>query len=103
MNHPEQRPNQIYMGNELQPRDEYDFRFGGGRIGWRTKTHGSTAYDIYGKFIEGMVPVFIEMSEVISAIEGEKSRLQLWGEKAYGAKENIKVWQDMVDRGSVSQ
>lgn len=99
--HPEQLPSQIYMGNEPKPNSEYSFRFTGGGIGWRTKTHGVTAYDTYGNHIEGMVPVFIEASEIKSAIEHKKLLLETNPQTAYGAEESIKVYQEMLDKRTV--
>ena len=35
-------------------------------IGWRTKRKGVIAYDIYGKQINGMFPVFVQKEELIN-------------------------------------
>ncbi len=88
------------MGNEPKPCDKYDLLFESG-IGWRTKTHGLIAYDINGKPIKEMVPVFIEASEVKAAIEHQKYLLEINPKTAYGAEANIKAWQEMLDKRTV--
>lgn len=36
-------------------------------IGWKTKRQGVIAYDIYGKPVHGMVPVFVQRKELEKA------------------------------------
>ena len=95
--HPEQTPDQIFIGNE--PRENRLFR--DSFCSWKSKTYGKTAYDINNRIIENMVPVFINVSEVESAIEHQKFLLENSPETAYGAEDNIRVWQEMLNKRTV--
>ncbi len=48
-----------------------------------------------------MVPAFISVSEVKAAIEHQKHLLETNPQTAYGAEDNIRVWQEMVDKRTV--
>lgn len=59
MKHPEQKEDEIFLGNET-----YDFFKNG--IGWKTKQFGLIAYDKNGNIIseKGIFPIFIKRAEV---------------------------------------
>ena len=102
--HPEQKWNELYFGNVVNPFSDdpyhrYDFMQD--RIGWRCKRYGKIAYTTDGEIIKGMVPLFVERREIEVAIETEKARIQMYGDKAYGSNDNIRVLQNMLDRGSI--
>lgn len=102
--HPEQRWDELYFGNVVNPfsDDPYRYRnFELDRIGWKCKRYGKIAYSTGGEIIEDMVPLFVERREIENAIESEKYRIDLYGDKAYGSADNIRVWQNMLDRGTV--
>ena len=72
-NHPETAEGEVFLTNISTP-DEGDIShlMIGNRdgisdwasIGWITKRIGSVAYDIYGKPISGMRPVFVQRAEL---------------------------------------
>jgi hypothetical protein len=100
--HPEQQEGQIYMGNGVVPGLRFNpLEWGFEEMGWKSRTFGKVAYNIYGKVLENMAPIFIDEAEVLNAIQSEQDRIAILGDKAYGAKENIQVWQRMVDAGTV--
>ncbi len=69
-NHPELKEGEVFLTNTES--DEYEFRFprfddfghGFAAIGWKTKRKGSVAYDIYGKPVRGLIPVFVQREEL---------------------------------------
>lgn len=56
-NHPELREGEVFLTNALSLSG----------IGWKTKRSGYVAYDIYGKPIHGMFPVFVQRKELEKA------------------------------------
>lgn len=104
--HPEQKWNEIYMGNGVNPFSDDHFyslydTFNRDGIGWKSKRYGKVAYTTDGEVIRNMVPIFVERAEIEQAIKSKELDIELYGDKAYGAKENIRVWQSMLDRGTV--
>lgn len=64
--HPELQPGEILLGN-----------FGDLRgIGWKTKRAGKQAYDVYDKPIKDLVPVFVQVEEIMSENPGVIKRLE---------------------------
>ena len=65
-NHPETSDGEVFLTNvgdhdrELRFFDEDDYL----HIGWKTKRKGSVAYDVNGKEVNGMKPVFVQRSEL---------------------------------------
>lgn len=53
--HPERCPNEVFLANF----DENGFHV----ISWNTKRRGQTAYDINGKPVQGLFPVFVAKAE----------------------------------------
>lgn len=70
--HPETGKGEVFLTNISDDNDYGMSRMLGNRyghsdwesIGWKTKRKGSTAYDIYGKLISGMRPVFVQRAEL---------------------------------------
>lgn len=61
-NHPELREGEIWITNSSELSQE---------VGWKTKRCGKTAYDVYGKSLKYLVPVFAQKFE-IEAKSGKK-------------------------------
>lgn len=70
-NHPELGKGEVFLTNasddSLLDRPE---RYSGARsswetVGWKTKRKGIVAYDVYGKSIDGMFPVFVQREELV--------------------------------------
>ncbi|WKZ25512.1 MAG: hypothetical protein QY322_03965 [bacterium] len=65
-NHPETGDGEVFLTNvgdrdpEFRFFDEDDYL----HIGWKTKRKGNVAYDINGKEVYGMKPVFVQRSEL---------------------------------------
>ncbi|MEK7082586.1 MAG: hypothetical protein AAB972_00320 [Patescibacteria group bacterium] len=59
-NHPELQDGEVFLTNASYRRSSWE------SIGWRTKRKGVIAYDIYGKQINGMFPVFVQKEELIN-------------------------------------
>ncbi len=66
--HPEIQNGEVFLTNVG---DNHDFSSvymehgdGFSNIGWKTKRRGSIAYDIYGKPVSGMKPVFVQRDEL---------------------------------------
>lgn len=95
--HPEQTEFQIYMGNV--PKQDAD-RIFSRHIGWFSTSYGKIAYDINGNIINGMVPCFVQKTEIESAIKIQKYEIEMRNNPP-GCKENIEVWQKMLDSGTV--
>jgi hypothetical protein len=55
-NHPELREGEVWLTN-IWTDDQV-------RIGHATKRVGVTAYDIYGQAVQGMLPVFVQKTEL---------------------------------------
>lgn len=55
--HPELRPGEMFLTNESS-QEFFD------QIVYKTKRAGNVAYDIYGKPVEGLFPIFAQRSEV---------------------------------------
>lgn len=94
--HPEQTESQIYMGNV--PSEEVHNIFKR-YIGWMSTSYGKIAYDINGNIINYMIPCFVEKSEIQSAVEIQKYKIEMHNNPP-GCKENIEVWQKMLDAGT---
>lgn len=68
VNHPETMEGEVFLTNVGENRDFgmslslHDDGFA--QIGWKTKRCGSIAYDIYGKPVSGMKPVFVQRDEL---------------------------------------
>lgn len=68
VNHPEIMKGEVFLTNVGEGRDfgmsfplhNDDFA----AIGWKTKRCGRIAYDIYGKPVSGMEPVFVQRDEL---------------------------------------
>lgn len=60
--HPELRRGEIWLTNIEDPVPRSFLS-----IGWKTKRLGSIAYDICGKPVTGMRPVFVQQSELKEA------------------------------------
>ena len=74
--HPETRTGEVFLTNISMDNgslflifliDRSDTRSDWERIGWKTKRKGIAAYDIYGKPIVGMLPVFVQQAELEKA------------------------------------
>ncbi len=71
--HSELREGEVFITNigftRLHCPIEYgdDNRSDWDSIGWKTKRMGEVAYDIYGRPINGMRPVFVQRSEMVKA------------------------------------
>ena len=74
--HPELKEGEVFIGNislgyhphlDIVDPDWSDYRTDWEVIGWKTKRRGNVAYDIYGKPINGMCPVFAQKSELEEA------------------------------------
>lgn len=65
-NHPEKGEGEVFLTNVGDSDREFSFFDHGGyqHIGWKTKRKGSTAYDVNGKEVDGMNPVFVQRSEL---------------------------------------
>lgn len=64
-NHPEQQEGEIFLSNS----NDEDAMDGTNRtyyqcIGWKTKRRGRTAYDVNGKVVNRMFPVFVQIAEI---------------------------------------
>lgn len=65
-NHPEKGDDEAFLTNvgdrdpEFRFFEEDDYL----HIGWKTKRKGSVAYDVNGKEVYGMKPVFVQRSEL---------------------------------------
>lgn len=80
--HPETAKGEVFLTNisnsfsDAQLFD-HDDRSDWESIGWRTKRRGLVAYDIYGKPISGMRPVFVQRDELL---KGGVDPDKLWKE-----------------------
>lgn len=80
-NHPEKGDGEVFLTNvgdhdrEFHFFDEDDYQ----RIGWKTKRKGSIAYNVDGKPVNGMKPVFVQRSELE---KGGINPDNLWESKA---------------------
>lgn len=54
--HPELREGETFLTNST-PEDYY-------RIGWKTKRSGMIAYDINEVPVKGLIPIFVQQSEI---------------------------------------
>ncbi|MEK7100248.1 MAG: hypothetical protein AAB872_00375 [Patescibacteria group bacterium] len=68
-NHPEKRNGEVFLTNVGDHDREFLFLEDDNyqRIGWKTKRKGSVAYDVNGKEVYGMKPVFVQRSELEKA------------------------------------
>ena len=68
-NHPEARPDEVFITNASD--DVWDFtddpRSSWEVIGWKSKRRGTTAYDMSGRVIPEMFPVFVRRDELENA------------------------------------
>lgn len=55
-NHPELREGEVFLTNTSS--EQF------GQIGYKTKRLGDVAYDIYGKYVDNLQPVFVQRSEL---------------------------------------
>lgn len=70
--HPEEMDGEVFVGNY---QDESHHKIQGqgiflelfDKINWKTKRQGKIAYDINGKVIENVFPVFVQRSEMREA------------------------------------
>lgn len=88
MFHPEQLPDEIYMGNE-NPRTNLS--------GWRSSRYGEQPLDKNGEKLlysdwPNVRPWFIRISEVRAAIEHENFV------KGPNWQEKVKIYQEMIDK-----
>lgn len=69
--HPEQQEGEIFLTNShdldvvgVPIRNAVTIRTAYEGIGWKTKRKGLTAYDVNGKVLNGMFPVFVQIAEI---------------------------------------
>jgi hypothetical protein len=109
--HPEQRSDEIFLGNVEKPRKkeeikgelDTDEKFGKwlaqtfcpdmteNSIGWKTQRLGEFAYDINGRTLKFSVPCFIKRSEVEAALKEETAKGDRFG--------RVEVYKRMLEEG----
>lgn len=100
--HPEQKENEIYMGNVRMTDESYPFYEN--KTSWKSNRYGNTAYTHFGEPLNlpNYRPWFITIEEVQSAINRLKWEIEnipcSWNKNK---EETIKLYQKMIDNRSV--